>query len=65
MSLTLIFLGIVRQHDVETKGYFIDGRSGVPIVVGEEGLITAYALIIGGVSILIYGIYLTNIKTKE
>ena len=64
ISLMLIFLGIAWRHDIETKEYYIDGHSGIPIV-GEDGIIRAYAAIIGGICVLIYGIYLTYIKVKE
>ncbi len=64
MSLILLFLGFGWRHDIKTKGYFITGHARIPIV-GEEGLITVYAVIIGGISILLYSIYLTILRFKK
>lgn len=58
MSLLLLFIGFAWRYDIKTKGYYVDGKHQIAIH-GDEGLVTVYALIIGGFLILAYSIYLT------
>lgn len=58
MSLMFLFLGFGWLEDINTKGYYIDGKHHITIV-GKEGFLTVYALIIGGFCMLAFSIYST------
>lgn len=53
-----MFLGFAWLKDIKTNGYYIDGKHQI-VIQGEEGLITVYALIVGGFLMLVYSIYST------
>ena len=62
-------IGFSYLSEIKSKGYYIYDRNeflhGAKIhIQGEDGLFTAYGLIIGGVILLIYNIYLTIKRNK-
>lgn len=58
MSLTLMFIGFGWRNDIYTKGYYVDHKNYITIM-GEQGLVTVYGLIIGGFCTLAISIYYT------
>lgn len=64
MSLLLMFIGFSWRKDIQTKGYYVDGKHQIAIY-GDDGLITVYALIAGGFLMLAYCIYLSLRKAGK
>ena len=61
MSLSIMFIGFEWLNDINTKGYYVDEKHQMSIT-DEDGLITVYTLIIGGICMLAYSIYSTLLR---
>jgi hypothetical protein len=59
ISFMVIFLGLAWKSDFKSKGYIDVGKWDPIIAEGGNALITIYGLLIPGVALLVYSIYLT------